>query len=234
MTFDRPAFDQVLTDVEKLSLISGLEHQEILSVLDISFPYAQAMAFTDSVHAHVKVNDIDELPHGALTALGYRPENAEPGYIKYATDAAINLIFSSIPISVDDQIPGAVGPGRPFMDHVGIDMRNESPDTAAMFDSIPARAADLGWQEVPQGGTGQAVHCCHTQVKAKHWVYPPSCWQGWRRPIEFAFGNLVIFDKKMGCDLRPIDPAHPMAQSAASSCCGAPAAQEEPTAVAAE
>lgn len=233
MTFDRAAVDQVLTNVEKLSLISAVEHQEILSVLDSGFPYAQALGFTDSVHAHVKVADVDGLPHVELAGLGYRPENAEPGYIKYATDAAVNLIFSSIPISVDDQIPGAVGPERPFMDHVGIDMRNEAPDTRAMFDSIPARAAELGWREVPQGGGDQAVHCCHAQVKAKHWVYPPSCWQGWRRPIEFAFGPLVIFDKKMGCDLRPIDPAHPMAQGAASSCCGTPATQEQTTAPAA-
>jgi hypothetical protein len=225
MTFDLVAVDQVLADVEKLSLISSVEREEILSVLDGEFPYARALGFTDSVHAHVKVNDVDKLPHARLAGLGYRPENAEPGYIKYATDAAINLIFSSIPISVDDQIPGAVGPERPFMDHVGIDMRNESAETQAMFDGIPGRAAELGWQEVPQGGD-QAVHCCHTQVKAKHWVFPPACWQGWRRPIEFAFGTLVIFDKKMGCDLRPMDPAHPMAQGASGACCGAPAAQE--------
>jgi hypothetical protein len=228
MNFDRAAIDEVLTHVEALSLVSPLEHTEILSVLDGDFPYAQALGFTDSVHAHIKVADVDELPHDSLVALGYRPENAEPGYIKYTTGAPINLIFSSIPISVDDQIPGAVDPGRPFMDHVGIDMRNESAETQAMFDQIPGRAAELGWREVPQGGGDQAVHCCHTQVKAKHWVYPPSCWQGWRRPIEFAFGQLVIFDKKMGCDLRPIDPAHPLAGGASTACCGAtPAEQQE-------
>lgn len=227
MIFDRAAIDQVLANAEKLSLISPLEHQEILSVLADDFAYAHALEFTDSVHAHIKVANVDELPHEELTGLGYRPENTEPGYIKFATDAAINLIFSSIPIAADDQIPGAVGPERPFMDHVGIDMRNESADTRAMFDAIPARASELGWREVPQGGDDRPVHCCHTQVKAKHWVYPPACWQGWRRPIEFAFGTLVVFDEKMGCDLRPIDPAHPMAQGAASSCCGAPAAQEQ-------
>jgi hypothetical protein len=206
-----------------------LERQEILTVLDGGFPYAQALGFTDSVHAHIKVADVDELPYEELTGLGYQPENAEPGYIKFGTDAAINLIFSSIPIAVDDQIPGAVGPERPFMDHVGIDMRNESADTQAMFDAIPVRAGELGWREIPQGGDDKAVHCCHTQVKAKHWVYPPAEWQGWRRPIEFAFGPLVVFDKQMGCDLRPIDPGHPLAPAAAVSCCGTPAAQEQTT-----
>lgn len=230
MNFDRAAIDDVLTRAEALSLVSPLEHQEIMSVIDADFPYAQALGFTDSLHAHIKVADVDALPHASLAGLGYRPENAETGYIKYTTSAPLNLIFSSIPISVDDQIPGAVGPERPFMDHVGIDMRNESAETQAMFDQIPARAAELGWREVPQGGSDEAVHCCHTQVKAKHWVYPPSCWQGWRRPIEFAFGQLVIFDKKMGCDLRPIDPAHPLAGGAASCCGAAPAAEEQESA----
>ena len=227
--FNRADIDQVLTEAGKLGLVSTVEHGEIMSVLDSGFPYTQALAFTDSVHAHIKVADVDALPHDRLRGLGYRPENAEPGYIKYSTEAAINLIFSSIPISVDDQIPGAVAPERPFMDHLGIDMRNESADTRAMFDSIPGRAAELSWLEVPQGGD-KAVHCCHTQVKAKHWVFPPSSWQGWRRPIEFAFGTLVVFDKQMGCDLRPINPTHPLAQGAASSCgaaCAAEAAEPE-------
>jgi hypothetical protein len=228
MEFNRADVDQVLTEAEKLGLVSAVEHGEIMSVLDSDFPYAKALDFTDSVHAHIKVADVDALPHQSLRALGYRPENAEPGYIKYSTDAAINLIFSCIPIAVDDQIPGAVGPERPFMDHLGIDMRNESAPTKAMFDGIPGRAADLGWLEVPQGGDS-VVHCCHTQVKAKHWVFPPSCWQGWRRPIEFAFGTLVVFDKKMGCDLRPINPAHPLAQGSSCGCGSAPAegAQEQ-------
>ncbi|MEU8195026.1 hypothetical protein AB0C10_14730 [Microbispora amethystogenes] len=223
MQFDHSAVEQVLANVEELGLVSEVERGEILSVLTPEFPYATMLQYTDSVHAHVKVDDVDALPHGKLKELGYRPENAEPGYIKYSTDAAINLIFSSIPISQDDNIPGAVTLSKPFMDHVGIDMRDEAAQTFEAFEEVPARAAELGWREVPQGGS-TPVHCCHTQVKSKHWVYPPETWQGWRRPIEFAFGTLVIFDKKMGCDLRPLDPGHPLAQQSAP-CCGAPAAE---------
>src|SRR5690348_15476754 len=102
-------------------------------------------------------------------------------------------------------------------------MRDEADATRIAFDDIVTRAAELGWREVTQPGP---VHCCHTQVKAKHWTYPPSCWQGWRRPIEFAFGDLVIFDKIMGCDLRPIDPGHPLAAAGAQVCCGAAATEE--------
>lgn len=224
MTFDRVAIDAVLGDAERLGLISSVERAEVVFTLDPDFPYADAVRFTDSVHAHVKVDDVDRLPHDELLVVGWRRENAEPGYIKYATDADVNLIFSSIPIAQDDQIPGAVTLPTPFVDHVGIDMRDESSETRAAFDRIPGRAAELSWREVPQGGA-KPVHCCHTQVMAKHWVFLPSCWKGWRRPVEFAFGNLVIFDEKMGCDLRPIDPAHPLG---AGACCGGATSNSEP------
>lgn len=220
MDLVRDDVDRVLSEVENLKLINGTEHAEVLSVLEDSFPYAEAVRLTDSVHAHIKVEDVDDLPHEELVALGYHPENAEPGYIKYATDAGVNLIFSSIPIANDDNMPGAVTLAKPFMDHVGIDMRDEAPATKAAFDAVVDRAAELGWREVEQSGP---VHCCHTQVKGKHWTYPPAGWTGWRRPIEFAFGPLSIFDKMMGCDLRPMDPGHPMAGAGAATCGGAPA-----------
>jgi hypothetical protein len=223
MDLVRSDVDRVLGEVEQLGLLNATEHTEVLSVLDEDFPYASTLRYTDSVHAHIKVDDVDELPHEQLEALGYRPENAEPGYIKYATDAGVNFIFSSIPIAADDNVPGAVTLAKPFMDHVGIDMRDEADATRIAFEEIVGRAAELGWREVTQSGP---VHCCHTQVKGKHWTYPPECWVGWRRPIEFAFGTLQIFDKVMGCDLRPMDPGHPMAAAGAQTCCSAAPAAE--------
>lgn len=230
MDLSRSDVDRVLTDVENLSLITSNEHAEILSVLDSDFPFADAVSYTDSVHAHVKVEDVDDLPHDDLVKLGYTPENAEPGYIKYSTPAGVNFIFSSIPIAQDDNIPGAVTLAKPFMDHVGIDMRDEADATRAAFDRVVDRAAELNWREVAQMGP---VHCCHTQVKGKHWTYPPQDWKGWRRPIEFAFGPLSIFEKTMGCDLRPIDPAHELAPQQ-SSCCGAAPPETEAETAAAE
>ncbi|MBO2455632.1 hypothetical protein J4573_51755 [Actinomadura barringtoniae] len=221
MKIEIAAADTVLWHAEEAGLISTVEHAEVLTLLMPDFAFAEALRLTDSVHCHIKVDDVDELPHDELKGLGYTSENAAPGYIKYATDSGINLIFSSIPIAEDDNIPGAVTQAKPFLDHCGADLRDESEPTRAAFEALPARAAELGWGEVPQGGDSP-VHCCHTQVKAKHWVYPPSCWTGWRRPIEFAFGELVVFDQAMGCALRPIDPAHPMAGGA--GCCGVPAA----------
>jgi hypothetical protein len=227
MNLDHAAVDRVLGDVQEVGLITAEERAEILSSLDPAFPYAQALTFTESVHAHIKVEDVDQLPHDALRALGYEPQNPAHGYIKYATGAGINLIFSSIPIADDDTIAGAVTLPKPFMDHLGVDMRDESAPTHEEFQAIPERAAELGWREVPQGGVDQPVHCCHTTVKAKHWVYPPADWSGWRRPIEFAFGELSIFDQQMGCALRPIDPAHPLAPQQSCGCAGTPTSAQD-------
>jgi alkylhydroperoxidase/carboxymuconolactone decarboxylase family protein len=60
------------------------------------------------------------------------------------------------------------------------------------------------------------VYCCHVEVGAKHWVYPPAQ-SGRAASIEFAFGALKINGTSMGCDLRPIDPAHPEAAKAVCS-----------------
>lgn len=221
MDYDRAAIDEVLRTFQDLGFINDTERNEVLSVIGPDFPYASFVQLTDSVHAHVKVPDTDQLPHNKLLDLGYHAENGRPGYIKYSTGAAFNVILSSIPIAVDDQIPGAVTLAKPFMDHVGIDMRDESALTEARFEAVPARAAELGWRETTQEGP---VHCCHTEVRKKHWVYPPEGWVGWRRPIEFAFGTLKVFTEQMGCDLRPIDPSHLLAPTSAP-CCGASSEQ---------
>lgn len=217
MELSRPDVDRALSDVENLQLINSTEHAELLSVLEADFPFADAVSYVDSVHAHIKVEDVDALPHDDLVKLGYTPENAEPGYIKYSTPTGVNFIFSSIPIAQDDNIAGAVTLAKPFLDHVGMDMRDEADATRAAFDRVVDRAGELNWREVTQSGL---VHCHHTQVMGKHWTYPPEGWEGWRRPIEFAFGPLSILEKTMGCDLRPIDPAHPLAPQQESSCCG--------------
>ncbi|MFI1868739.1 hypothetical protein [Streptomyces jumonjinensis] len=218
MDRSRTAVARVLGEIEKLGLIDAAEHSEVLSVLSDDFPFAAAVRHTDSVHAHIKVEDVDALPHQDLVALGHRPENAEPGYVKYATLTGVHFIFSSIPIAQDDSIPGAVTLPKPFMDHIGIDMRDESDTTREAFDAVVDRAGELRWREVTQDGP---VHCCHTRVQGKHWVYPPEGWPGRRRPIEFAFGTLSVFEKTMGCDLRPIDPGHELAPRQGTGACGA-------------
>ena len=204
---DREQFAQVLERFRGFGLVTPAEIDEVLALFEPAFPFADAVAASESIHIHVKVADIDALPHDDIRALGVTATSCTDGYIKYPFPGGINMIFSSIPISEDDMLDEAIA--TPILDHKGIDLRDEGSDVRAVFDAVPDRSGAVGWRHTPQGGDGQPVYCCHTEVSGKHWVYPVAGEAGQTRPIEFAFGALEIHDSKMGCDLRPIDPAHP-------------------------
>jgi alkylhydroperoxidase/carboxymuconolactone decarboxylase family protein len=223
MKLDRKRFATVLGDFRELALLTAAEIDEVLSIFEPSFPWAESLAKADSVHVHLRVEDVSRLPHDRIVALGSAPENRKDGYVKYPFAGGLNVIISSIDIAEDDRLPSAARP-RPHLDHLGIDLREESAATRASFDAVPAIASAQGWRHKAQGGPGKPVYCCHVEVGAKHWVYPPA---GARRTasIEFAFGALKINGTSMGCDLRPIDPAHP---EAAKAVCGAHASAEAP------
>jgi hypothetical protein len=159
----------------------------------------------------VKVLDVGGLPHAAIERLGTRAENAREGYVKFPFEGGINMIFSSIPVAEEDSLSSAQTMAKPFLDHAGIDLRRETGIVRARFDEIPHIAGRIGWVHVPQGGRGRVVHCCHTHVAQKHWVYPPDETGAFRRPLELAYGPLLVSAETSGCDLRPIDPRHPAA-----------------------
>jgi|GEM_PF-748243 len=213
---DADAFARTLASFRGLGLISQAESDEVLALLDPAFPYFAAARLADSVHVHIKVADVDRLPHDAIVALGTRAENARHGYVKYPFPGGINLIFSSIDVAEEDLLPSTTPPPpRPFVDHLGVDLRREIGVVQAAFGDVPEVARRVGWAHTPQGGPGRPVFCCHVQVANKHWVYPPEGFPSWTRPVEFAFGPLQIMGDSMGCDLRPIDPRHPDAALAA-------------------
>jgi diadenosine tetraphosphatase ApaH/serine/threonine PP2A family protein phosphatase len=214
---DLAAFRRVLDAACALRLLKPAESAQIQSLFDPAFPFFAAFRLANSVHAHVKVDDVSLLPHQAIRSLGTEPENAREGYVKYPFAGGLNLIFSSIPIAEDDLLPGPAAP-KPFLDHMGVDLRREIGLVRAAFDDVPLIATRAGWLEEPQGGAGRAVSCCHAHVSAKHWVYPPADDERWRRPIEMAFGPLTITREMSGCDLRPIDPRHPEAAHARVAC----------------
>jgi alkylhydroperoxidase/carboxymuconolactone decarboxylase family protein len=230
---DRDAFVSTLARFRDLGLVTPAETDEVLALFDPEFPYADAVAAAESIHVHVKVADVDALPHDEIRAEGVTATSCTDGYIKYPFPGGINMIFSSIDISEDDMLDSEDDMldepvDTPMLDHKGIDLRDEHDEVRALFDAVPERAGEVGWRHVPQGGDGQPVYCCHTEVSGKQWVYPEAGSAGQTRPIEFAFGALEIHDSKMGCDLRPIDPAHPRAteaQAALAAC----AASHDPT-----
>lgn len=230
-TLDQAVFARTLEYFQGLGLISAIESAEVLSLFTPDFVFADALRAAESVHVHIKVEDTRALPHEAIRAQGVASESEADGYVKYPFPGGINMIFSSINISEDDLLVGGPLPELPVMDHKGIDLRSEAAPVKAVFDATPDAARDHGWRHVPQGGEGTPVYCCHTEVKGKHWLYPPVGDATHTRPIEIAFGELEIHDTKMGCDLRPIDPAHPRAaeaRAALSACAATHAAEDSP------
>jgi alkylhydroperoxidase/carboxymuconolactone decarboxylase family protein len=219
---DPQAFVRTLDVLHELGLLSPAEMREVLSIFDPDFPFAEPLRQASSVHVHSKVEDVRTLPHDRILAQGARPESQADGYVKYCFPGGLNMILSSISISEDDLLPGEPLAVLPVMDHKGIDLRRDTAAVHGAFDAVPETALAHGWRHVQQGGDGQPVYCCHTEVQGKHWVYPPAS-GGHTRPIEFAIGELQIHEAKMGCDLRPIDPAHPRAAEAraALSACAA-------------
>jgi diadenosine tetraphosphatase ApaH/serine/threonine PP2A family protein phosphatase len=212
---DANAWKQRLQQFQDLGLVSEAETAEALSLLEPAFPFFAAMRMADSVHLHVKVDDVNDLPTSRIEALGTHPENDRPGYVKYPFPGGINLIFSSIPIAEEDQLSDP-RPPKPFVDHFGIDLRRETGVVRALFEDTTAVARRAGWPCKGQGGAGRAVFCCHSMVAEKYWVYPPPEGSRWTRPLEFAFGPLQISQEMNGCDLRPIDPRHPSAADVAA------------------
>ena len=170
----------------------------------------------ETIHVHVKVDDTDRLPRALLESAGAELDHAREGFVKFRLPGAINAIFSHIAVSADDlREAGGARRGRPFLDHIGIDVRTVDADSRAAFDAVPGLAIAKGWSHVAQGGAGRVVRCCHVEVAAKHWVFPTA---GGARPIEIAFGPLQA-GSGYGCDLRPTHPA--FTGLAPASCCPA-------------
>jgi hypothetical protein len=204
-----------LQQFQGLGLLSAADVEEALSLLEPSFPFFASMRMAESVHVHVKVDNVDDLPTSSILALGTKAENERPGYIKYPFPGGINLIFSSIPVAEEDQLDEPRAP-KPFVDHYGIDLRQETGVVRALFEDTTALARRAGWPWKSQGGAGRAVFCCHSMVAEKYWVYPPPEGSRWTHPLEFAYGPLQISQEMNGCDLRPIDPRHPSAAEVAA------------------
>lgn len=204
---NREATAATLADVQNMGLVNATEVGTVLGIFEPSSPVAETLALADSIHVHIKLDDVALAPHDRLRAKGGSVENGKEGYVKYAFPGGINVILSSIDVSQDDlaETPCARRP-RPFVDHIGIDLRRETPEVEERFEAVPKLAEAQGWSHVPQGAPGQPVFCCHVEVGRKHWAYPGDTPGAPGIPLEFSFGPLKINPVASGCDLRPARP----------------------------
>lgn len=195
-------------------LLADHEAAQVLELVATQFPFAPAMDNAESIHVHVNAETVSGLPDEQALVDACRESGGDDRERKFCFDSGLNVVLAIEPTAQDEFIPGAVSQAKPYVDHFGVDLRDESSETQEIFDGIPSMAAQAGWRHVHQDGP---VRCCHVEMGPKHWVYPPEGAAGTRRPIEFAFGQLKKSDSYLGCDYRPIDPGHPLAALAATS-----------------
>lgn len=203
-----------LGPIASLGLLAVTEHATVRRVMD-DVQLRAALQFAESVHLHIKVDDTGRLPRAALEAAGARFDHGREGFVKFQLAGGLNMIFSHIAVSVDDlaECP-ATRRVRPFLDHIGIDLREESESSKAAFDAMPCIARARRWAHVAQGAPGRGVMCCHVEVSEKHWLFPDA---PGAVPIEVAYGPLRETTGAPGCDLRPAHPAP--AKGTQPACC---------------
>ena len=214
MKLNQKSIDHLTAYFSSVGLMPDNANQYLSELSDENFIFREQLVEAESIHLHIKVADVADLPHTDIIKKGGQPQNAKDGYIKYSFPDGINFIFSSIPVSQEEKI-GIASFNFPHLDHIGIDIRNENKTAYFIFNKIPTIASSKDWPIRKQGGDGKKVYCCHVQVNEKYWVYPADSiyW-------EFAFGKLLVSEDVFGCDLRPADPALGLSEEDSKGCCG--------------
>ncbi len=214
-----------LKALQECGLLNGHELEVVNRLGEPDTPLDGAVALAETVHLHIKVNDTHQLPINRFFEAGARLDHQKDGFVKYRFPGAVNAIFSHIKVSQDELIETQENRRpRPFLDHIGVDLRDETLQVRQTFDALPGVAAALNWAHASQGGADHPVYCCHVEVAEKHWLYPPDEGAHTGVPLEFAYGALKVNPDKMGCDLRPANPDK--IDSASIPCCGVEAAGE--------
>lgn len=220
-----------LDRLQEWGLLKGYERETVERLGASESPFAREVALAETLHLHIKVDDTHQLPLNAFFEAGARLDHQKDGFVKWRFPGAVNAIFSHIKVSQEELLETeATRRPRPFLDHIGIDLRDETaPVVRDAFDALPTVAGELDWKLASQGGPGRPVYCCHVEVAEKHWLYPPDDDSGHPGiPLEFAYGALKVNPDKSGCDLRPADPGKVDPTALAGvPCCGTAAASSE-------
>lgn len=218
-----------LDALQQCGLLTGHEIEVANRLGAPDSPLDDAVELAETLHLHIKVHDTHKLPINQFFDAGARLDHQKDGFVKYRFPGAINAIFSHIKVSQDELLETEANRRpRPFLDHIGIDLRDETASVRQTFDSLTGAAGTLNWAYASQGGPDHPVYCCHVEVAEKHWLYPPDEGEHTGIPLEFAYGALKVNPDKMGCDLRPANPEK--IDPASISCCGAETSTEAVTA----
>src|SRR5688572_5520466 len=127
MSIETSELGRKLAFFQDQMLLSITEVNQLQALFADQFGFYNALQRADSLHVHIKVDDVDQLPRQAIVTQGGVIENAKPGYVKYSFADGVHFIFSSINVSQED-LMGLSRPAKPFVDHFGIDLRRETPE----------------------------------------------------------------------------------------------------------
>jgi hypothetical protein len=120
MRLEQQSVAGLLAAYQDMKLVSEPELRETLSLFEATHPLRAAVGAADSLHMHIKVDDTAALPRADIVALGGTPESEQAGYVKFAHGNGLNMIFSSIDVSVD-------GPLKTNGAKMGCDLRPIDP-----------------------------------------------------------------------------------------------------------
>ena len=119
MHLDRPTLDQRLAGLASLGLLTEREASDVRMTLAPEFAFRAAMTHAESVHLHIRVDDV-ERTRAALARLVGTPENEKSGYVKYRSPDGLHVIVWSIDVAEDDRISSLRRRARPHLDHLGM------------------------------------------------------------------------------------------------------------------
>lgn len=217
---ESPSAEATLNTLSQLGLLNDRESKVVRDFGSPKSRFYNTLDLAETLHLHIKVDNTDELPINAFFKAGAELDHQKHGFVKYRFPGAINAIFSHIKVSQEELIETEANRRpRPFLDHIGIDLRQETPAVRAAFDALPKVAVEEKLPHASQGGPDKPVYCCHVEVAEKHWLYPPDRGDHPGIPLEFAFGALKVNPDKSGCDLRPADP-NKVDPASIPVCCG--------------
>ena len=120
-----------LLNEEELSFVTNLAKED--------FSFAPQLAIADSVHYHIHVPDVEQLPHQLFIDNDGIVENKKEGYIKYGFPGGFKIIFSHIAVAQKEQTAKCFE--QSYLDHIGIDIRSDNKENYVIFQQIPLIAA---------------------------------------------------------------------------------------------
>ena len=217
---DRNVFSATRTSLDtltELGLVQERERAAALSLLASDSPWTAYVDAVESIHIHVKVADVLDLPINEFFDAGARLDHQKVGFVKYRFPGGLNAIFSEPRVGVEDSGAERASDQLPLVDHIGFDLRDPQPAHRQLFDALPDAAKEQYCAIASQGGAGGSVACCYAQVEAKHWLFPQSDTSFGGMALEFAFGPMTLTPNTEGDDHRPETPE---GGSNGGGCCG--------------